>query len=418
MSAHTPAGPSQPGKGGAEAVPGTTGSADREELRSDFLAFHKPTLGPEEEVAVLDVLRSGWLTTGSRAKAFEREFAAHTGVPHAVAVSSCTAALHLALKLLELGPGDEVLLPTTTFAATANVVVHAGARPVFCDIDPITLTIDPADAQARVTKHTRAIIPVHLGGYPCAMPEILDLAARHRLEIIEDAAHAIETEMGGKKAGAHGTFGAFSFYPTKSITTGEGGMLVTARDDLAERARVLALHGLSQDAWRRYTRDGSPHYDVVEPGYKYNLPDLAAALGLVQLRRLEVFYNARRRLALAYAEALAGLPVTWQPLEVAGGRAAHHLFILLLDAERRFDRNALARALLERQVGTSIHFRPLHLMPFYAQTFGYRQGDLPRAESVYERCLSLPIYPAMTIDDVAYVAAQLQSIMSGRAGSR
>lgn len=379
--------------------------------RADFLPFHRPTLGPEEEAAVIEVLRSGWLTTGSRAKAFEEAFARHTGVPHALALGSCTAALHLALKLLGIGPGDEVLVPTTTFAATANVVVHLGARPVLCDIDPVTLTLDPADVRARLTEHSRAMVPVHLGGYPCAMIELLDLATRHELHVVEDAAHAIETEMAGKRAGAHGVIGAFSFYPTKSMTTGEGGMLVTARKDLAERARLLALHGLSSDAWRRYTREGSPHYQVIEPGYKYNLSDLQAALGLVQLKRLEVFYAARRRLALAYAEALRGLPVTWQPLEVPGGRAAHHLFILLLDPQVRADRDAIAAALLARNVGTSIHFRPLHLMPFYAEAYGYRPGDLPHAESVYARCLSLPIYPSMTVDDVSYVVEQLSELL-------
>jgi perosamine synthetase len=380
--------------------------------RADFLPFHRPTLGQEEEAAVIEVLRSGWLTTGSRAKAFETAFARHLGVQHAVAVSSCTAALHLALKLLNLGPGDEVLVPTTTFAATANVVVHIGARPVLCDIDPVTLTLDPADVRAKITPRSRALIPVHLGGYPCAMPELLDLAARHELAVVEDAAHAIETEIGGQHAGTHGVFGTFSFYPTKSITTGEGGMLVTPRADLADRARLLALHGLSADAWRRYAREGSPHYEVLEPGYKYNLSDLQAALGLVQLERLEVFYTARRQLALAYAEALRGLPVTWQPLEVTGGRPAHHLFILLLDPEVKVGRDTLVEALVERQVGTSIHFRPLHLMPFYSKTYGYRPGDLPHAESVFARSLSLPLYPAMTIDDVGYVAEQLRELLT------
>jgi perosamine synthetase len=369
-------------------------------------------LGPAEEAAVLEVLRSGWLTTGSRAKAFEAAFARLVGVEHAIAVSSCTAALHLALRLLEVGPGDEVLVPTTTFAATANVVVHLGARPVLCDVDPVTLTLDPADARARVTARTRAIMPVHLGGYPCAMPELLALAVERGLHVIEDAAHAIETEMAGKHAGAHGIFGAFSFYPTKSITTGEGGMLVTASAELAARGRILALHGLSQDAWKRYTKEGSAHYEVIAPGFKYNLTDLAAAIGLVQLERLGAFYSERRQLARAYAEGLAGLPVSWQPLEVAGGRAAHHLFILLLDREVARSRDEIAQALKARQIGTSIHFRPLHLMPYYAETFGYRPGDLPAAEDVYARSLSLPLYPAMTRADVEYVVGALRALLT------
>ena len=376
-----------------------------------FLPFHRPTIGPEEEAAVISVLRSGWLTTGAEAKAFETEFAALIGVEHAIAVSSCTAALHLALKLLGIGPGDEVLVPTTTFAATANVVVHLGARPVFCDIDPVTFTLDPADAAARVTSRTRAIVPVHLGGYPCAMRDVLALAGRHQLAVIEDAAHAIETESMGKHAGALGACGAFSFYPTKSITTGEGGMLTTKESELAARARLLALHGLSSDAWKRYTQDGSAHYAVLEPGYKYNLPDLAAALGRAQLRRLPAFYAARRKQALAYAERLAGLPLTWQPLDAPDeGRPAHHLFILALASEARIARDALIAGLKERLVGTSIHFRPLHLMPFYADTYGYRPGDLPVAEALYARTLSLPLYPEMTDEDVTYVAEALREL--------
>jgi len=378
-----------------------------------YLPFHRPSIGPAEEAAVLQVLRSGWLTTGERARAFERAFAELVGVEHAVAVSSCTAALHLALKLLGVEPGDEVLVPTTTFAATANVVVHLGARPVLCDIDPVTLTIDPADAQARMTPRTRAIVPVHLGGYPCAMRELLDLARSHGLLTVEDAAHAIETEVLGQHAGSLGDCGAFSFYPTKSITTGEGGMLTTHRDDLAARARVLALHGLSSDAWKRYTREGSAHYDVVEPGYKYNLPDLAAAIGLVQLERLPSFYAARRRLVEAYAAQLAGLPLSWQPLDAGpGGRPAHHLFIVVIGEGAPLGRDELIAALQARGIGSSIHFRPLHLMPFYADTFGYRPNDLPVADRIYRHTLSLPLFADMTLDDVEYVCDALRALLA------
>jgi dTDP-4-amino-4,6-dideoxygalactose transaminase len=381
-------------------------------MANNFLPFHRPSIGPAEEAAVLAVLRSGWLTTGERARAFEAAFAKLTGVEHAIAVSSCTAALHLALKLYGIGPGDEVLVPPTTFAATANVVVHLGARPVLCDIDPVTWTLDPADARARITSRTRAMVPVHLGGYPCAMHELMPIAREHGLVVIEDAAHAIETEVLGKHAGAVGDAGAFSFYPTKSITTGEGGMLVTNRSDLAARARVLALHGLSSDAWKRYTRGGSAHYDVVEPGYKYNLPDLAAALGLAQLERLPEFYAARRMLALAYAERLRGLPVAWQPLDAGdGARPAHHLFIIVLGPDAPIGREQLMAELKVREIGTSIHFRPLHLMPFYAENGGYRPGDLPVAEAVYERTLSLPLFADMTLADVDRVAAALTELL-------
>jgi dTDP-4-amino-4,6-dideoxygalactose transaminase len=359
------------------------------------------------------VLESGWLTTGARARAFEAAFAEELGVPCAVSLSSCTAALHLGLRLLGIRPGDEVLLPTTTFASTANVVVHLGARPVFCDIDPLTQTIDVADLARRVSERSRAVIPVHLGGYPCDMDAIATIARRHDLRVLEDAAHAVETEWRGQRAGAIGDAGAFSFYATKAITTGEGGMLVSARAELVDEARVLSLHGLSRDAWKRYERDGDALYEVVAPGYKYNLPDLLAAIGLVQLDKLPEMYAARRSHVESYASGLRGLPLAWQPLEPANGRHAHHLFLVRLDDEAPLRRDELIAALTERQIGTSIHFRPLHLQPFYRDQFGYQPGDLPQAEAVYRGAISLPLFPAMTAGDVDYVVEHLHALLTG-----
>jgi perosamine synthetase len=359
--------------------------------------------------AVSEVLRSGWLTTGARARAFEDAFRSEVGARHALAVSSGTAALHLALRLFEVGPGDEVLVPTTTFASTANVVEHVGARPVFCDIDPVTLNIDARAMARRVTERTRAIIPVHLGGYPCDMDAILEVAEQHDLKVLEDSAHAIETELGGRRAGTMGDAGAFSFYATKTLTTGEGGMLTFAADAWTADARALSLHGLSRDAWRRYTKDGGLTYDVLVPGYKYNLPDVLAAIGLVQIGKLRARYLERRALVLAYTAALESLPLCWQPVDPPGGRHAHHLFMVVL--EEGIDRDALAARLKERQIGTSLHFKPLHLQSYYAERYGHCQGDFPVAESVFSRCLSLPLYPDMTTTDVDYVAGHVRALI-------
>jgi dTDP-4-amino-4,6-dideoxygalactose transaminase len=370
-------------------------------------------VGEEEAAAVKTVLESGWLTTGARSREFERAFAAELGVPAAVALSSCTAALHLGLRLLGIEPGDEVLLPTTTFAATANVVVHLGARPVFCDIDPTTQTIDPADLAARVTGRSRAVIPVHLGGYPCDMDAIGEIARRHDLRVLEDAAHAVETEWRGRRAGSIGDAGAFSFYATKAITTGEGGMLVSAREELVEQARTLSLHGLSRDAWRRYEKDGDALYEVVAPGYKYNLPDLLAAIGQVQLSKLSQMHAVRRSHCERYAAGLEGAPLTWPPLDPDGGRHAHHLFLIHLDSGAPLGRDVLIDALKERQIGTSIHFRPLHLQPFYREQFGYKPGDFPHAEAIYQGSISLPLFPDMSGEDVDYVVEHLRELLAG-----
>ncbi len=385
---------------------------NRPPVRESFLPFHRPAVGEAEVEAVAEVLRSGWLTTGERARRFAEAFAAELGGGiGALAVSSCTAALHLALKVLGIGPGDEVLVPTTTFAATANVVEHVGARVVFCDIHPETLCIDPNDVERRATPATRAIIPVHLAGYPCDMGRLSALAEARGWRVIEDAAHAIETEHGGRRAGTIGDAGAFSFYATKALTTGEGGMLTLADPDQLERARALSLHGLSADAWGRYGAGGRLTYEVLAPGYKYNLPDVLAAVGLVQLGRLEALYAKRRQAVERYALALAGQPLEWQALDPPDGRHAHHLFVVWLARGDQAQRDRLAAALGDRQIGTSLHFVPLHLQPYYRERYQHALGDFPVAESIFQRTLSLPLYPDMTVADIDYVASHLADLL-------
>src|SRR3990172_5481140 len=277
-------------------------------VRADFLPFNRPALGPEEEKEIIETLRSGWLTTGARTRRFESDFAQFTGARHAIGVNSCTAALHLALVANGIGEGDEVITTPITFAATANVIVHTRARPIFVDVEADTLNVDAAQIGAKITRRTRAIIPVHLSGQPCAMDDILAIARKHNLAVIEDAAHAAESVYRGRKVGSIGDATAFSFYATKNVTTGEGGMLTTDDDDLAERVRILSLHGISHDAWKRYTNEGYKHYEVLFPGYKYNMFDLQAALGLHQLAKVEKHWQARKALAEKYDRALAGVP--------------------------------------------------------------------------------------------------------------
>jgi len=299
-------------------------------VRQSFLPFHQPWIDDAGIKAVTDVLQSGWITRGPRTEEFERAFATYVGSRHAIGLSSCTAGLHLALVALGIGRGDEVITSPITFPATANVIVHQGARPVFADVDRVTLNLDPARVEAKITPRTRAIIPVHFAGHPCRMEALLDLAGRHRLHIVEDAAHAIESWAGEHKVGGIGDFTAFSFYATKNLTTAEGGMLTTNSDELAERARILSLHGISRDAWKRYAHDGPLHWETVAPGYKYNMYDVQAALGLSQLERLEEWWTIRAGYVRRYREELADLPEVELLGEDQGIRHAYHLCVVLL----------------------------------------------------------------------------------------
>ena len=376
-----------------------------------IVPYFEPDIGESEIEAVVDTLRSGWLTTGPRADQFEMDFAEYVGAPHAIALNSCTAALHLALAGWGIGPGDEVIVPTMTFAATANVVVHLGARPVFADVRAADHNLDLAGLERAVNDHTKAIIPVHYAGQPCDLDAILEVAGAHGLKVLEDAAHALPARYHGRLIGGIGDATCFSFYANKTITTGEGGMLTTADGDLAERVRVLGLHGLSQQAHDRYAFTGSWEYEVVAAGYKYNLTDVAASLGIEQLRRAEDLHQRRRSIAERYRQAFTKVPEI-APLQVADDREhAWHLFVIKLDLDRlTIDRAEFITRMKDSGVGASVHFKPLHLHPFYRDTYSLDPADFPVATDTYRRIVSLPIFPTMQtaqIDRVIEVVTDL-----------
>jgi len=379
--------------------------------RSTFLPFHLPSIASEEISAVLEVLNSGWLTTGAKTRAFEEQFGKFVGSPHAVAVNSATAALHLALVASGVGPGDEVIVPTMTFAASAEVVLYLGARPVLVDCEPDTLNLDPAAIEAALTPRTKSIMPVHFAGHPCDMDRIQSIARAHGLTIIEDAAHALPARYRGRMVGAIGDLTCFSFYATKTITTGEGGMATTENRAWAEKMRMLSLHGISHDAWKRYSAEGSWYYEIADVGFKYNLTDLAASLGIEQLKKCHALAAARRRIAAAYDEGFADLAEIAVPVCRSDVEHAWHLYVIQLDLDRlAIDRREFIDALRQRNIGASVHFMPLHLHPFYRQKFGYRPADYPKAAALYERIVSLPIYPKMTDDDIDDVITAVRSI--------
>ena len=376
------------------------------------IPFHRPSIGPAEREAVLEVLDSGWLTTGERTLAFEEATRAAVGTRHAVAVNSATAALHLALEALGVGPGDEVIVPTYTFATCGEVVRYLGARPRLVDVEPRTLEVTADTIAPHIRPETKAIMVVHFGGLVADIAPILALAAQRGIAVVEDVAHAIPATRGGRQAGSFGAAGALSFYATKTVTTGEGGMLVTDDDALADRARVMRLHGISRDAWKRYTAGGSWYYEIEDVGFKYNLTDLAAAIGLVQLERAEAMRRERERVAGAYAKAIAAyglsdvieLPVDAPP----GDRHAWHLYPIRLAPGTTVARADVIERLRADGIGTSVHFIPLHLHPYYRRTYGYRPEDLPVAAGEYGREISLPIFPDLRDDEVERVVRSLR----------
>jgi dTDP-4-amino-4,6-dideoxygalactose transaminase len=381
-------------------------------MRSTFLPFSPPCFGEEEIRAVSEVLRSGWITTGPRVKQFEAEFAARVGAPAALAVSSCTAALHTALVVAGVGPGDDVVTTPMTFCSTVNVIEQTGARPVLADIEPDTLNIDPARVAAAITPRTRAILPVHYGGHPADLDAIETLAREHGLVVIEDAAHALPASYRGRTIGSGRNPVAFSFYATKNVTTAEGGML-TADPEFIARARVMALHGMDHDAWRRYDKGGSWYYEVIAPGFKYNLTDIQAALGLCQLAKLDGFQRRRREVAAAYDAAFGKLPALETPTVRADVEPAWHLYPLRLHLDQlAIDRDRFIAGLAARNIGASVHFIPIHRHPYYRDKYGWRPEDLPVAESEYRRLVSLPLHPGLSEGEVGDVVEGALSILA------
>lgn len=381
-------------------------------MSDPFIPFHRPSIGPEEYAAVERVLSSGWLTTGPWTHTFEHKFAEFVGARHALAVNSCTSALQLALDAIGLRPGDEVLVPTYTFTSTAEVITYFGARPVFCDSVKDGFNVDPADAGRRITSNTKAIIPVHIAGEPCDMGAVHALARQYQLHVIEDAAHALPASYRGRRIGAVSELTAFSFYATKTMTTGEGGMLTTDCDDYADRIRKMRLHGISTDAWNRYAREGSWYYEVQDAGYKMNLPDLLAAIGTAQLAKCERFREQRCAIAEAYNQAFAPIEqLQVPPCANAGSEHAWHLYILRLRPEFiSLDRNGFFEELKRAGIGASVHFIPLHLHPYYRQKYGYAPGTFSNAEHAYSRCISLPIFPSLTDSEVERIARTVVQI--------
>ena len=377
------------------------------------VAFFRPDIGEEEIQAVVRTLRSGWLTVGPQTQEFEEAFAAAVGSPHAIAVNSCTAALHLSLDALDLQPGDEVITSTITFTATGATIVHAGGRPVLADVSADTLNLDPADVARRVTPRTRAIVPVHFAGHPAPMDEIMTIARAHGLHVLEDAAHALPATYKGRSVGAIGDTTAFSFYATKNLTTGEGGMLTTADGALADRIRMRRLHGMSKDAWRRYSAAGSWRYDVAYPGFKYNMTDVGAALGLVQLRRLPGLHERRRALAARYSAALADVRELTLPVTRPEVDSAWHLYVVRVDPEQlRVGRDEGIELLKAAGVSTGVHFIPLYEFAYYRDTYGFQPADYPVTAAAGPCLISLPFYTLMSDDDVQYVATTLRRVLT------
>jgi dTDP-4-amino-4,6-dideoxygalactose transaminase len=374
--------------------------------------FAPPDLSAAEVAAVVATLESGWLSTGPRVKQFEQAFAAYAGAEHAVAVNSCTAALHLSLIASGVGQGHEVVTTPLTFCATANVVVHAGATPVFADIDPVSMNLDPAAAEAAITPRTRAIIPVHFAGLPADVLTLQEIARHRGLRLIEDAAHCVEGAVEGRKIGSIGDFTCFSFYATKNLTTGEGGMVTTNDAEAAAAMRIASLHGMSRDAWARYAPGNTAQYDVVMPGFKYNMMDIQAAIGLQQLARLREMHARRTAIWARYDAALAGLPLRLPAVADASTVHGRHLYTVLIDqADAGITRDTLQQRLRDRGVSTSVHFRALHLHPYYRDRFELTRGMFPVAESVSDSTLSLPLSAGMPASAVERVIEALHDAL-------
>jgi len=382
-------------------------------MRKDFLVFGSPKIEQEEIDEVVDSLKSGWISTGPKVAKFEALFKEYIGAHHALALHSCTAGLHLSMIVAGLQPGDEVITTPMTFGATANTIIHAGATPVFVDISLPGMNIDPEKIEEKITSRTRAILPVHLAGRPCPMKKIKEIARTHHLLLIEDAAHALETIYQGEKIGTIGDLTVFSFYVTKNLVTGEGGMITTDNDTYAEKIQMYALHGMSRGAWKRYSDEGFRHYRIEYPGFKYNMMDIQAALGIHQLKRIEKYLLRRAQIWKRYDDAFQGLPLNIPAPAEDNTRHARHLYTILLKLEDlKADRDTIQQALYEENIGTGIHFLSLHLHPYYQRTFGYRRDDFPNATYVSERTISLPLSAKLTDEDVGDVIDAVKKVLT------
>jgi dTDP-4-amino-4,6-dideoxygalactose transaminase len=382
-------------------------------MRKDFLIFGSPLIEQPEIEEVISSMKSGWLGTGPKVHKFEEMFSEYKGSKYAMAVNSCTAALHLSLLAIGIQPGDEVIVPTMTFTSTASVVIHAGGIPVFVDCKKDTMNIDPEDIERKITSKTKAIIPVHFAGRACEMGAIMEIAERHNLKVIEDCAHAIETEYRGKKAGTIGDLGCFSFYVTKNIVTGEGGMAITDNEEYASIIKIMALHGMSKDAWKRFSDSGYKHYQVLYAGFKYNMMDLQAAIGVHQLPRVDRYWKRRQEIWIKYNDAFKSLPIFIPSPVEPGTRHSYHLYTFLLDVDHlNITRDEFLDEMTKRKIGVGVHYLALHLHPFYQNAFGYKIGDFPNAEWISERTVSLPLSAKLENEDVEDVIEAVQSIIS------
>lgn len=386
-------------------------------VRPDFLVFGSPLIKEEEIVEVVKTLRSGWIGTGPKVAQFENEFNAYQGnTQHPVAVNSCTAGLHLSMLAAGLKPGDEVITTALTFCATVNSIIHAGLTPVLADVDPISMNIEPDDVARRFTPRTRAIVPVHFAGRACDMDSLCKIGEARNLKIIEDCAHAIETRYKGKPVGTFGDFGCFSFYVTKNVVTGEGGMILAAQEEDANRCKRLALHGMSNDAWKRFGDEGYKHYEVVESGFKYNMIDLQASLGIHQLRRVEEAWLRRAEIWHSYNEAFANLPIEQPAPPDKDGRHAFHLYTILVDEVKTgISRDEFIAAMFESNIGVGVHYRSIPEHPFYRDRFGWSPEDYPNAMRIGQQTVSLPLSPKLTTKDVNDVVEAVSSILESAA---
>lgn len=382
-------------------------------VRSKFLIFGAPRFFQEEIKEILETLRSGWWGTGPKVLKFETDFSKYTHAKHAVAVNSATAAMHLGLNALGVGPGDEVITTPLTFVSTANVIIHTGAKPVFADVDKLTGNIDPKEIIKKITKKTKAIIPVHLHGRPCPMDAITKIAKKHRLFVMEDAAHATEAWYHGQKIGSISDLTAFSFYVTKNVATGEGGMLTTNNKTWADIARIRRLHGISADAWKRYSAEGYKPYEAVYPGFKYNMMDLQASLGIHQLKRAGANLKIRNKYWQVYTKAFSELDGVILPADNEPNTVhARHLYAINLELEKlKINRNQFIDALKDENIGAGVHFSALHLHQYYRKTFGFKRGDFPNAEWIGDRTVSLPFYPHMSQKDLLDVISAVTKII-------